>query len=380
MSYSPSCAHRRRKQVREALALQCSCETTCFQQGKRVTLAPLTHTYETAGSRGEGPWTNVDYIHALATCRVARSSLTGTGLQHSTPPGLPPPLAQAPGVRDPPPAAAGVWVHPRAVRLLVGVGSARRECRNVISGAVVQLQRTHSDPPGLDGSISKQRGSCTGTNWPVQRSEPWEAGATGDRPKSPGAITPTRRLTIEIRTACQILRRGDSVIFARRKGDVDEGFRLVLGLGNWEFGTGPSREDLYQTFAVRPSPQLRPRRHDPWLQLFGSVARAHHRESTRPELESRLQLRWNCLYVFKGAAAQASKTSAVMTTNVVDHVYTTLNGEQSPVCQPSLVSPTTSHPGGTAAFAVPLEKFCWPIAHVRANCISSTTPGMDCFG
>ena len=113
MSYSPSCAHRRRKQVREALALQCSCETTCFQHGKRVTLAPLTHTYETAGSRGEGPWTNVDYIHALATCRVARSSLAETGLQHSTPPGLPPPLAQAPGVRDPPPAAAGVWVHPR---------------------------------------------------------------------------------------------------------------------------------------------------------------------------------------------------------------------------------------------------------------------------
>lgn len=113
MSYSPSCAHRRRKQVREALALQCSCETTCFQQGKRVTLAPLTHTYETAGSRGEGPWTNVDYIHALATCRVARSSLTETGLQHSTPPGLPPPLAQAPGVGNPPRAAAGVWVHPR---------------------------------------------------------------------------------------------------------------------------------------------------------------------------------------------------------------------------------------------------------------------------
>lgn len=113
MSYSPSCAHRRRKQVREALALQCSCETTCFQQGKRVTLAPLTHTFETAGSRGEGPWTNVDYIHALATCRVARSSLTETGLQHSTPPGLPPPLAQAPGVGNPPRAAAGVWVHPR---------------------------------------------------------------------------------------------------------------------------------------------------------------------------------------------------------------------------------------------------------------------------
>ncbi|KAK4084161.1 hypothetical protein PCL_06119 [Purpureocillium lilacinum] len=165
------------------------------------------------------------------------------------------------------------------------------------------------------------------------------------------------------------------------------------GIGN--LGRGPAEK----TF-TRPSPFGHPRnwgpavdgvgreanpsrlggRHDPWLQLFGSVARAHHRESTRPELESRLQLRWNCLYVFKGAAAQASKTSAVMTTNVVDHVYTTLNGEQSPVCQPSLVSPTTSHPGGTAAFAVPLEKFCWPIAHVRANCISSTTPGMDCFG
>ncbi|KAL3951699.1 hypothetical protein ACCO45_013416 [Purpureocillium lilacinum] len=40
----------------------------------------------------------------------------------------PPPLAQAPGVRDPPPAAAGVWVHPRrrfACWLVLGLPATR---------------------------------------------------------------------------------------------------------------------------------------------------------------------------------------------------------------------------------------------------------------
>lgn len=113
-----------------------------------MTLAPLTHTYETAGSRGEGPWTNVDYIHALATCRVARSSL-----RRNWPPAFhtcrAPPSTRS-GTRSREPATSGRWrlgSPTTAVRRLVGVGSARRECRNVISGAAVQLQRTHSDPP-----------------------------------------------------------------------------------------------------------------------------------------------------------------------------------------------------------------------------------------